>query len=474
MNTARRISKNMFALTTAELISKILQFVLFVYAARFLGKIDFGKFSFALAFSMIAIIFTDFGINTLLVREIARKRNLVGKYFINAFFTKIVFSMLTFLIAVFILNIMGYPAITKTVVYIILLFTIISSFTDLLYSIFRAFERMEFDALVKIIRMVILTSVGLYVLFKGYSVVIFSFVFFLTELIVFLIALKIGIVKFIKLKLPIDINFIKQIVKKAFPFGLAIVFGSIYFYIDSVMLSKMKGDIEVGIYSVAYNLVIALLFIPIIYTNAIYPVLSRYYKSSKKKLIFIYKKSFKYMYITGLPISAGLFLLADKIIVFFYTTEYYASIFVLKILAWFVFIKFLNFLTGIILSSIDKQKYRMFIQGSTALFNIILNIILIPPLGFIGAAIATFVTEIFLFIFYYGFVSKYLHIFNFIPVLVKPLIATLMMAVYIYYINLDLLLLIPSAALVYVLGLFILKTFDKEDKNLILKITEND
>ena len=44
--SVRRISKNIAALTTAELISKALQFVLFVYAARLLGKADFGKFSF--------------------------------------------------------------------------------------------------------------------------------------------------------------------------------------------------------------------------------------------------------------------------------------------------------------------------------------------------------------------------------------------------------------------------------------------
>jgi len=472
--SVRRISKNIAALTTAELISKALQLVLFVYAARLLGKADFGKFSFALAFSMIAIIFTDLGINTLLVREIARKKDLASKYFTNAFLAKFVFSALTFITAIFILNILDLPPITKNVVYIILLFTLISSFTELLYSIFRAFERMEFDALVKVTRMVILTSVGLYVLFKGYGVITFSFIFILAELIVFILALNIGVIKFIKLKISFDMGFIRELVKKSFPFGLAIAFGSIYFYIGSVMLSVMKNDVEVAIYSVAYNLVIALLVIPTIYTNAIYPVLSRHFKSSKENLIFMYKKSFKYMYIIGLPISVGLFLLADKIILLFYTKEYFASIFALKILAWFVFIKFLNFLIGIVLYSIDRQKHRMLSQGSTALFNIILNLILIPFLGFIGAAIATLITEIFLFVFYYGFASKYLHALNLTPILTRPLIAAGIMATFLYYVKLNLLFLVPSAAIVYVFSILILRVFDKEDKNLILKIVKND
>ena len=470
----RRISKNIVALTIAELISKSLQFILFIYAARILSKADFGKFSFALAFSMVIVIFADFGINTLLIREVARKKNLASKYFVNAFLAKFIFSGLTIMGAILILNILGYPALTKNVVYIILLFTIISSFTELFYSIFRAFERMEFDALVKVIRMFILASVGLYVLFKGYGVLTFSSIFILTELIVFTLAWSIGTVKFIKLKISLDIGFIKQLVKKAFPFGLAIVFGSIYFYIDSIMLSVMKNDVEVALYSVAYNLVIALLIIPTIYTNAVYPVLSRHYKSSKEKLIFMYKKSFKYMYIVGLPISVGLFMLADRIIILFYTKDYYFSIFALKILAGFVFIKFLNFLIGIVLSSIDRQKQRMLSQGSTALFNITLNLILIPFLGFIGAAIATLITEIFLFAFYYGFVSKYLYVLNFIPLLIKPLIAAAIMGAYVYYVPLNLLFLVPSAAVIYIFSVLILKVFDKEDKNLILKIIKND
>ena len=55
MNAVKRISKNIAALSVAEVISKGLQFVVMVFAARILGKEDFGKFSFALAFAFIAI-----------------------------------------------------------------------------------------------------------------------------------------------------------------------------------------------------------------------------------------------------------------------------------------------------------------------------------------------------------------------------------------------------------------------------------
>ena len=71
MSTVRRIYSNLLYLSGAEFISKVLQFVLMIYAARLLDPANFGKFSFALALSSIGIIAADAGINMLIIREIA-------------------------------------------------------------------------------------------------------------------------------------------------------------------------------------------------------------------------------------------------------------------------------------------------------------------------------------------------------------------------------------------------------------------
>ena len=78
MGTARRIYKNTLYLGAAEIVSKILQFVVMLYAARLLSKENFGKFSFALSLSLIAIVLADLGINSLLIREISRNKKEVG------------------------------------------------------------------------------------------------------------------------------------------------------------------------------------------------------------------------------------------------------------------------------------------------------------------------------------------------------------------------------------------------------------
>lgn len=481
METARRIYKNTLYLGTAETVSRVLQFVVMLYAARLLSKEHFGKFSFALSLSFIAIVLADMGINTLLIREISRNKenkSLVDKYFSNAAIIKLVLCVITYAIIELTLYLLQYPPETKQIVRVVWAFTILSTFTDLFYSIFRSFEKMHYDASIKILRMILLTAASLYVLFKGYGVLAFSFTFFFVEVAVILVAASFVFKTFVefnavkKLRL-FDFSFSKYLFKMALPFGLALVFGSIYFYIGSVMLSKIKGDDEVAVYSVAYNIALAVLFIPNVYTNAIYPVLSRYYKESKEGLRTLYERSFKYLYVIGLPISVGLYLLAGRIISLLYGKAYSGSAIALQIISWYLFIKFINFLLGTVLSSIDRQNKRMLGQGLTAVFNVALNLLLIPKIGYVGAAWSTFVTEIFLFVLYYWYVSKSLHAYNFLGILLKPSIAAAAMFLFIKFTNFGLLATILLSAIIYFAVIFASKSLDKKDYEIMRAVFKN-
>ena len=240
------------------------------------------------------------------------------------------------------------------------------------------------------------------------------------------------------------------------------------------MLSKMKGDVEVAIFSAAYNIALALIFIPTVYINAIYPVLSRYYKESKSGLRLLYERSFKYLYIIGLPISLGIFMLSDEIIGFLYGTRYSTSSIALRIISLYLFLKFINFLLGVVLSSIDKQNKRMLGQGITAGISILLNLWLIPLIGFVGAALSTLITEIFLFMIYYLFVSKSWYYYNFLGILPKPIIAAIAMSLFIGFTSLNLIITIVASAAIYLAVLMVLRTLDKKDYEIIGKIFKNE
>ncbi|MBI2101508.1 flippase [Candidatus Woesearchaeota archaeon] len=473
MNGVKNIAINTASLIISEVITKIVQFLIFVFIARSLGSVVFGKFNFAYSFSMIAVLLMDLGINYMLVRNMAKNKKLAGDYIINSFAIKIILSAISFAAIYFIFSMSNYPEDTRMIVYILVLFAFLRSFTELVFSVFKAYEAMHYEAFLKILRMIATLIFGLAALKIRKDIVLLAIIFLLVEGAVFIISLVIALSKFLKLKLSLSFGFSREILKEAFPFSLSFVFASVYFYIGSVMLSAMKGDSAVGIYSAAYNLTLAILFIPGMYTFAIYPVISKNFGKFRDRVVLIYEKSFKYMYIIGLPISIGFFMLAEKIILFFYGREFAESVLVLKLVSWFVFIKFISFITGIILS-VQIQRLRAFAQGVTAVLNLALNFLLIPKYSYIGAAVATLISETALFALTLMFVSKYFHVFDILKLLHKPLLASAIMAAFIIYLNINLFAVMAVGAIVYFAALFLLKTFDERDYSLMKSLVKID
>lgn len=469
MNTARRITANFLSLLTSEFISKIIQLAIFIFLARSLGKEEFGVFSFGIAFGLLIVIIADFGLGTLLIREISRNKKEASRYLSNAFIVKIFLVIITISVAYIFLNLMGYEDEVKLVAYIMLSFTILQSFTDLYYSIFRSFERMHYDAAMKIARMLILSIVMFYAIRNNFSILTASLAFPITELIVFIMTISLVYTRFIRISWGIDWKLSINLLRKSSFFCLSVAFSSMFMYIDSIMLSKLRSTADVGIYAAASNIILALIFIPMMYANAIYPVISRLYISSKKTLKLAYERSFKYMLIVGLAVSAGVYSTSDKIILLLYGKGYTPSSIVLSILAWYLFLRFVNVISGFTLSSIDRQGSRLFSQGSTALLSIILNMIFIPVYGFIGAAIATLITEIIFFLVYTSFIFKYGIRINLVRMFMKPVIAAFTMIIALSFVE-NLFAAFLLGTFVYIAMLFVLRIVDNEDRRILSKI----
>ena len=471
MNTARRITANFLSLLTSEIVSKIIQLAIFIFLARSLGKEEFGVFSFGIAFGLLIVVIADFGLGTLLIREISRNKKEASRYLSNAFIVKIFLVIITVSAAYIFLNLMGYKGEVKSVAYIMLSFTVLQSFTDLYYSIFRSFERMHYDAAMKIARMVILSIAIFYAIRNNFGLLAASLAFPITELIVFIMTAILVYTRFIKISLRIDWGLSINLLKKSSLFCLSIAFSGMFMYIDTIMLSKLRSASDVGTYAAASNIVLALVFIPMMYANSIYPVISRLYVSSGKMLKLAYERSFKYMLIAGLAVSAGVYSISGRIMPLLYGKEYAGSSIVLSILAWYLFLRFVNIISGFTLSSINRQGSRLFSQGSAALSNIILNLIFIPVYGFIGAAIATLIAEIIFFSVYSFFIFKYGLWINLAGIFVKPVIAALAMMMVLSFVG-NLLAAIILGAFVYIAMLLALRTIDDKDKKILSKIVE--
>ncbi len=94
-------------------------------------------------------------------------------------------------------------------------------------------------------------------------------------------------------------------VKEGLPYFLLAIFGTIYYRIDSIMLSKMVPEPVVGWYGGAYRLFDMLNFFPVIFTTAIFPVLSRLWGREEQAHKRTTQRSLEFMILIGIPVSIG-------------------------------------------------------------------------------------------------------------------------------------------------------------------------
>jgi len=470
MNTIQRIARNMAFLFTARVISLGLGFFYVMLTARYLGPNNYGILAFALALNGIFGVIANFGLDPLTVREVARKPKLAGKYLSNGITIKLLFGVLAFVMVAAVVNVLGYPSVTRHVVYIITLSTVIAGINNLFNDIYQAFERMEFTSLGQILQsavLLILTIVGVKMHFR---VVQFALMYLLANLIVLVYNSIVTTLKFLRPGLKAELNFWWETLREAWPFALTSIFVSIYYWIDSVMLSYMKGNEVVGWYNAAYRLILILLMVPGIYFTAVYPLMSRFFESSKDSLRFSFERSFKYLSMLAFPLGVGTTLLADRIILLVFGPAYLPAARALQVLVWSVVCIFLSQPYGQLVRSTNNQKVETKITAMGAVLNTLLNLLAIPRFSYVGASWTTLITEFFVTMYYFKLFYRTEFFGKFIMISIgKTLLASAVMGVLIISLlhNLNIIALILIAIGVYFVAYAVIRGFDPTDFRLL-------
>ena len=477
MSTANRIAKNTTILLFATFISYILGFFTTLYTARYLGAEGFGVISLALALTAIYGIFTDLGLSTLTVREVARNKKLAGKYLVNTTFIKLILVTLTLVFLILTTKVVGYSQQVNYVIYLIAFSMIFGSFSGIFYSIFQSYEKMEYQSIGTIINAALMFLGVLIAVFYNLDIVAFAFIYGLVSLVVLIYNISVYSWKFVIPKIMIDWTFLKPTIKDAIPFGVTGIFTMVYFWIDSVILSLMVGNEVVGWYNAAYRLIFIFISLYSVYMVSIFPVMSGFYKTSKKSIKIVYERSFKFLLIISIPIAVSTTLLADKIILLIYGAGYIPSIIALQILIWTIVFMFVNNLSLNLLGSVNRPLIVAKIIAAGAVFNIILNILLIPKFSYIGSSAATVITELLMIPIFIHILLKteYTETSALIKDLPRILVSNIVLIpVIIYLNNFNLFLIILIATSSYIIMILLTKTLDSDDLSLIKSLLKRD
>lgn len=469
MNTVQRIAKNTGVLFAAQIVAYLLAFVYMIKIARYLGPDSFGIFSFATALVLIFGILTDLGLSTLITREVSRDKSLEQTYMGNFIPMKVILSIITYSVLVLFGNIMGYPQVTLNVIYIFGFFMIANGFSQLFFGVFQAHEKLEYQSVSLLINNSLIFLGVLYGISNGFNVEGFALIYFATAVVGLIFSFFIIQWKYSSPKLMFNLKFWKKSLKLAIPLSFAIVFSTIAFRVDTVLLGILQGNVAVGWYSAGFRLIDFLLFIPVVYSGAIFPVLAKFHVSSKDLLKILYERSFKYLLILSIPIVAGTVILAPDIILILFQDSYAESVIALQILIWVIPFMFLVNIFGVMFVSINKQNLMLKITFIVMLMNIGLNLIFIPLYSYVGASIISVVTSVVeCFICYYYLSNEIkIHVGN---NFLRPIIASVIMSVFLLYVHINLFASIIIASLIYIVLLFFFKTFNEDDFDIIRKI----
>ena len=472
MSQVKTIFKNMSWLAFSQVIASICGFIWTILITRYLGVTQYGIFGFATSLTGILAITVDLGISTHIVRHIATDYDSAPKYLGNAIPLKSIFAVGTFILTLIILILMKSD---ELVISITLLFTIeiiIKSFIGLLNGSFMAFEKGKYQGIGNTILHVILLIFILITIFTDLGLYGIAISYIAANLISLTYLYYFFGKNITKPKFEFDKDFCKKITMYSLPFAATGVLYSIYYSIDGVMLSSMVGNYATGIYNATTKLMLVLTIFYSVYSAVIFPIMSKFYKNDKKLLLISYEKSIKYLMLVMIPLAIATMIYSLDIIRFIYGKEFDPASSVLAILIWTVCLLFISGAGNNLLNASHKEVTVTKIYTIAAVFNISLNLIMIPYLSYDGAAITTVLSDVLIVAIQTYVIYKLGHRPNrkLYYDLVKIILGSLILGITLHFLNLNMWVALPVGIIIYFATVYLLRVFDDDDKYVIKEI----
>lgn len=388
------IAKNTFWLFAGQMISRLLRAAIVIYAARILGAASWGAFSYALGIAAFLTIFSDIGINALIVKEASRNPELKDKYLSTAFFSKLgllsVFILATIIFFPFLTRMEEAAAIMPILVFVFAFDTL----RELGSALSRSLEKMEIEA-------------GIHI-FTNLAIVVLGFLFLgmartsQSLALAYAVGSGIGLLAIIytlrahfkNIFRNFDKSLVKEIFLTAWPFGLMGLMGAIMLNTDIIMLGWLRSAEEVGYYSAAQKPIQLLYVLPALLASSIFPVLARLTKSNPQEARFLLSKYVKLVIALSVPIAIIGLLFAGPIISLLFGTEYAPAVMSFRILILTILVVYPSSILGNAIFAYDHQKSFVGFVAVSAIGNVVFNLALIPPFGIEGAAISTVVVQL--------------------------------------------------------------------------------
>ena len=386
----KKIVRNIFSYSIANILSKVVVFLFNAIAARYYGSSTFGEYNYAVSIVSYFIMFANMGIQSYAVYKISKDPD---EY--DEIFSSVVSSEL-FLGIISSVALVGYVIIfpVNAIMVLIVGSTILISALDISW-LFQAKQETQYVALQIIFNSVVSLLLLVLLVLIGYkNIYALPVIVSLTQLFSYTFT-WINAVTEIDIKFKFTLKNLIKNIRKGSPFLFSGVFAAINCNIDVIFLTMMTSNHIVGVYSAIYKIINLIIMIVAYIVAPVFPEMIRLHtEKSYDQLNELIVKLWKPLFLFIFPVFVGGMILGEKVILFLYGADYHGGDIAFKILLIYCLIFYIREIYGYSLTMVGKQSVYMLIVFASCIINITLNLILIPEFGINGAAFTTLISEI--------------------------------------------------------------------------------
>jgi O-antigen/teichoic acid export membrane protein len=372
-------------------ISAAISFVITIYIARLLPISDFGSYITVISFVTLFGIFTDFGINTVIIREGAKKPEDTYKLIFSSMGLKFLMSIATMFAVIVFALFTPYSLEVKALIVLMSITLVMGGIGSMFSAVFNIYQDMKYISIIQIAERITFATMAFVFLIAGLGVpgVILAIVIaaFVSLMLNFVISRRIHFYR-----LNFEPIFDRAILMPAVWFGMAGMLGFIWQRIDTIMISLLSDMTQVGLYTPAVNYIGIGDMAVLALTGAFFPIISRAAherRISKKEL----SKYVGYFAVAGFVIAVVTYAFGGHLMILAFGPKFAESIVFINILIIGFAVNLVTVPTSLLLDATNLQKVHVLNATYLTGTNIGLNWILIPTIGALGAAYATTISQ---------------------------------------------------------------------------------
>lgn len=366
-------------------------FGLFITAlmARYLGPDGFGVFSYAIAFVSLFGALITFGADGIIIRDLVSKPEKTNEIISSGLALRIA-GLLLSLTCICISLAFTEPSESNLYILIISISLIFQSL-DIGDLWFQSETKSKYSVIARFLSFLAFSLIKITLIYLGYPLIYFVYATAAETATGSLFLLAIFIVKSRIRKLNFNFGYAWLLAKESIPYIISSVAIMLYMRIDQVMLNKMSGDYETGLYSAALKFSEIWYLIPTIIVSTMSPKLTKLFLNSRKSYFETLQSMTTVLTRIAIAISITITIFSEYIIQAFFGERYIAAADILVIHIWSSIFVFCGTAVSpwVFHERVSFMAIWPPILGATV--NIILNYMLIPQYGAKGCAIATLI-----------------------------------------------------------------------------------